>query len=77
MKLQLHRQAEMYGESRGWINMSGLNPRLFPAPLPLLHSLQRLPAGARTEALQGTSPLQREVLVAPWPVARVREKNVP
>jgi hypothetical protein len=57
--------------------MSGLNARLFPAPLALLHALHRAPAGVRTEALQGTSPLVREVLVAPWPVTGVLEKNVP
>jgi hypothetical protein len=58
------------------INMPGLNARLLPALLPLLHPLQRLPAFVRTEALQRTSPLPRESLVAPRPVARVREKNV-
>jgi hypothetical protein len=57
--------------------MSGLNERLLPAPLPLLHPLQRLPAFVRTEALQRASPLARESLVAARPVARVREKNVP
>jgi len=35
----------MYGEFRWRINMSGLNTRLFPAPLTLLHPLQRPPAG--------------------------------
>jgi hypothetical protein len=59
------------------INMSGLNARLLPALLPLLHSLQRLPAFVRTEPLQRASPLPRESLVAARPVARVREKNVP
>ena len=57
--------------------MPGSNARLLPAPLPLLHPLQRLPALVRTEALQRTSPLPRESLVAARPVARVREKNVP
>ena len=57
--------------------MSGLNARLFPTPLPLLDPLQRAPARVRTEALQGTSPLVRESLIAARPVARVREKNVP
>jgi hypothetical protein len=34
----------MYGRHRASINMSGLNPRLFPAPFPLADPLQRLPA---------------------------------
>jgi hypothetical protein len=57
--------------------MSGLNARLSPAPFPIHNSLQGATACVRTEALQRTSPLLREVLVAPWPVARVLEKNVP
>jgi len=57
--------------------MSGLNARLSPAPLPIDNSLQGATACGRTEALQRTSPLLREVLVAAWPVARVLEKNVP
>lgn len=35
---------------------------------------QRSPARLATEALQGTSPLPREALVAARPVTRVREK---
>jgi len=35
----------MYGARGVWINMRGLNPRLFPAPFPLADPLQRLPAG--------------------------------
>jgi hypothetical protein len=57
--------------------MSGLNARLFPAPFPLLNAFQRSPARRATEALQGTSPLVCESLVAARPVAGVREKNVP
>ena len=57
--------------------MSGLNARLFPAALPLGDSLQRPPARLRTKALQGTSPLVRELLIAPRPVAGMVEKNVP
>jgi hypothetical protein len=57
--------------------MSGLNPRLFPAPLPLLNPFQRAPACRATKALQGTSTLLRESLVAPRPVAGLLEKNVP
>jgi len=57
--------------------MSGLNARLFPAPFPLLNAFQRSPARRATKALQGTSPLGREVLVAARPVARWIEKNVP
>jgi hypothetical protein len=56
--------------------MSGLNPRLFPTPLPLLNPFQCSPAGVRTETLQGTSTLLRESLVAPRPVAGVLEKNI-
>jgi len=56
--------------------MPGLQARLFPAPLPLLDALQRLPAGGATETLQGASPLPREALVAPRPVAGGVEKNV-
>jgi hypothetical protein len=55
--------------------MSGLNARLSKAPLSLPDALQRAPALRRTEALQGTSPLVREALVAPRPVAGVIEKN--
>jgi len=57
--------------------MSGLNPRLLPAPLSLLNPFQRSPACPATKALQGTSTLLRESLVAPRPVAGVLEKNVP
>jgi hypothetical protein len=46
-------------------------------PLALLDSIHGAPAFMRTEALQGTSPLAREGLVVPWPVAGVLEKNVP
>jgi hypothetical protein len=67
----------MYGELSLAINISGLNARLFPAPFPLPHPLQRLPARVRTEALQRTAPLLRESLVASRPAARVLEKNVP
>jgi hypothetical protein len=41
----------MYGRRPVSINMSGLNPRLFPPPLALPHPLQRLPARLRTEVL--------------------------
>jgi hypothetical protein len=34
----------MYGGFRVAINISGLNPRLFPAPLSLSNATQRLPA---------------------------------
>jgi hypothetical protein len=57
--------------------MSGLNARLFPAPFPLLNAFQRSPARHATEALQGTSPLVCEPLVAARPVAGMREKNIP
>jgi hypothetical protein len=57
--------------------MSGLNARLLPALLALLHSLQRAPTRSATKALQGTSPLVCEALIATRPVARVLEKNVP
>jgi hypothetical protein len=67
----------MYGDFPAPINMSGLNARLSPTPLSLPYPLQRLPARVRTEALQGTSPLLRESLVAPRPVARMLEKIVP
>jgi hypothetical protein len=66
----------MYANAVGWINISGLNARLFPAPFPLFNQLQRAPAGVRTETLQGTSPLPHEGLVASWPVARMIEKKV-
>ncbi len=56
--------------------MSGLNPRLFPSPLSLLDALQRTSARVRTEALQGTSPLAHESLVAAGPVTAMVEKNV-
>jgi len=67
----------MYGDFSAAINISGLNARLSPAPLPLLDALQSSPARGATEALQGTSPLVREALVAPRPVAGMREKIVP
>jgi hypothetical protein len=67
----------MYGQHCRKINISRLNARLFPAPLPLLNPFQCPPAGLRTKTLQGTSPLWRESLVAPRPVAGVLEKNVP
>jgi hypothetical protein len=57
--------------------MSGLNARLSPAPLAFLDSFHGAPAFLRTETLQGTSRLVREVLVAARPVAGVCEKNVP
>jgi transposase len=41
------------------------------------HPLQRSPARYTTEALQRTSPIVREALVAPRPIAGVSEKNVP
>jgi hypothetical protein len=56
--------------------MSGLNPRLLPAPLSLLNPFQRSPACRATKALQGTSTLLRESLVAPRPVAGVLEKTL-
>jgi hypothetical protein len=67
----------MLGESPGPVNMSGLKARLFPAALPFDDSLQRAPARPATKALQRTSPLVRESLVAPRPVARLLEKKVP
>jgi hypothetical protein len=67
----------MYGDFSVAINMSGLNARLFPAQFPIHNPPQGAPARVRTEALQGTSPLARESLVAPRSVARVLEKNVP
>jgi hypothetical protein len=57
------------------INMSGLNARLSPAALPLPNPLQRVSASMRTKALQGTSPLAGEALVATRPVASVLEKK--
>jgi hypothetical protein len=66
----------MYGQSAPTINISGLNARLFPTPLPFPDSFQRASAHLRTETLQGTSPLVRELLVAPRSVADVLEKNV-
>jgi hypothetical protein len=67
----------MYGDFSVAINMSGLNARLFPAPFPLVDSLQGAPARVRTKTLQGASALARKSLVAPWPVAGVLEKTVP
>jgi hypothetical protein len=67
----------MYGDAVTTINISGLNPRLFPAPLPLVDSLHSSPAGYATKALQRTSPLRRESFIAPRTVTRVPEKNVP
>jgi hypothetical protein len=66
----------MYGQSWRAINMSGLNARLSPPPLALDDPLHRAPARCATEALQGTSPLLCEALVASRPVARVPEKKV-
>jgi hypothetical protein len=66
----------MYSQHCRRINISRLNARLFPAPLPLLNPFQRAPAGLRTETLQGTSPLTCEALVTAWPVAAMVEKNV-
>jgi hypothetical protein len=66
----------MYGQHCRRINIARLNARLFPAPLPLLNPFQRAPACRATKTLQGTSPLWRESLVAPRPVAGVLEKNV-
>jgi len=65
----------MYGDSSLTINMSGLNARLFPAPFAIHHSLQRPPTRRGTKALQGTSPLAYESLVAARAVAGVREKK--
>jgi hypothetical protein len=67
----------MYGDFSVAINMSGLNARLFPAPFALLNAFQRSPARCATEALQGASPLLCKALIAPRPVARLGEKNVP
>jgi hypothetical protein len=66
----------MYGQHCRRINIFRLNARLFPAPLPILNPFQRAPAGRRTKTLQGISPLWRESLVAPRPVAGVLEKKV-
>jgi hypothetical protein len=66
----------MYGQHCRRINISRLNARLFPAPLPLLNPFQRATAGLRTKTLQRTSQLWRESLVAPRPVAGVLEKKV-
>jgi hypothetical protein len=41
----------MYGQHCRRINISRLNARLFPAPLPLLNPFQRAPAGLRTKTL--------------------------
>jgi len=57
--------------------MSGLKARLLPASFPLLNAFQRSPARRATEALQRTSPLLCESLVAARSVAGVREKNIP
>ena len=65
----------MYGGNRGWINISGLNTRLFPASLALLDPLQSMPAGLLTEVLQGTTPLTQESLVATGPVAFMLENS--
>jgi hypothetical protein len=65
----------MYGRTRWWINISGLNARLLPAPLALVDPLQGLPAGQRTEVLQGTTPLAQESFVATRPVAFMLEKS--
>jgi len=67
----------MYGQSRWWINMSGLNARLFPPSLSLDDSLYRVPARPATKALQRASRLVCEPLIAAWPVAAMVEKNVP
>jgi len=56
--------------------MSGLNPRLFPAPLPFPDALHSAPAVTRTETLQGTSPLAQDSFVTAWPVTTRIEKNV-
>jgi hypothetical protein len=66
----------MYANAIGRINMSGLKARLFPAPLSFPDALQRAPARARTEALQGTSRCSHESLVAAGTVAGMVEKNV-
>jgi hypothetical protein len=66
----------MYVEARRRINISVLKARLFPPPFPFADALQRAPADLRTETLQGTSPLLREVLVASRSVAATVEKNV-
>jgi hypothetical protein len=50
----------MYGQSGRWINMSGLNARLFPTLLPLSDALHGAPASLRAVVLQGTSPLSRK-----------------
>ncbi len=55
--------------------MSGLTPAPSPALLSLPNTLQRTPAWVRAEALQGTSPLARESLVAARPVAAAIEKK--
>jgi hypothetical protein len=57
--------------------MSGLNARLFPAPLSFPHPLQRPPARRATETLQRTAPPLRKSLVAARPITAMIEKNVP
>jgi hypothetical protein len=66
----------MYARVNSVINMPGLNRGLFPVPLSFSDALQRAPALARAEALQGTSPLVHECLVTPRSVAGMIEKNV-
>jgi hypothetical protein len=56
--------------------MSGLNARLFPAPLSFPDALHRAPAGLRAEALQGTSLCTHKSFVASGPIAAILEKNV-
>jgi hypothetical protein len=56
--------------------MSGLNARLFPAPLSFSDPLERAPARRATKTLQGTSTAMGKSLVASRPVAGVLEKNV-
>ena len=75
VKLQLHRQAEWYAGNRRWINISGLSTCLFPTSLALLDPLQGMPAGLRTEVLQGTTPLAEESFVATGSVAFMLEKS--
>jgi len=65
----------MYGECPGSFNMSGLNPALFPPPLALMYPFQRAAARSWAEALQGTSTLVIESLVAAGTVATGLEKS--